>query len=538
MDLELPLGKRTAFYRFFEILPFVSSLFIITLPVTLSLLHPLAGAIFVIVYIIIWLVKAIAMAIRSIQGFSALRSATRLDWTLRLNELTDPASALEAAAHRQGWRIKEHRNNLARLAAMPDAKKPADISQLVIIPTYNESYDVLAPTLTSLLDSTYDAKQMFVAIAYEERGGPDTEANVRRLEREFGSKFKEFYAIKHPADLPDEVMGKGANITYAGEHLWNILEKRGVDPETVIVTTMDADNRPHRSYFTAVTYEYLTAISPRHISLQPMSLYLNNIWDVPAAMRVLATGNSMWNIVISQRPHALRNFAAHSQSLAALIDMNFWSKRTIVEDGHQFWRSYFRYDGDYSVTPIYVPIYQDAVLADKYTRTLKAQFVQNRRWAYGASDIPYVAERVFTKKRTVPFWSGFAKFARLFDSHVSWSSASFILMLGAFAPLVISPLAGRSIVAHQLPNTASIIQQIALFGLAVNVIVFFKMLPPRPKRYSWTRSVAMVLQWILTPILGIIYSSAAALSSQYRLATGKYLDKFAVTEKHVVRDEQ
>src|SRR5665648_498466 len=101
----------------------------------------------------------------------------------------------------------------------------------------------------------------------------------------------------------------------------------------------------------------------------------------------------------------------------ALVEMNFWSTRTVVEDGHQYWRSYFYFGGNYSVTPIYVPIYQDAVLSDTYVKTLKAQFVQLRRWAYGASDVPYVATHIFTKNRNVPLLGGIARFFRLLDGH-------------------------------------------------------------------------------------------------------------------------
>ena len=102
--------------------------------------------------------------------------------------------------------------------------------------------------------------------------------------------------------------------------------------------------------------------------------------------------------VSSMRPHALRNFSSHAQSLQTLIDTDFWSVRTIVEDGHQFWRTYFRYDGDHQVFPVYVPVYQDAVLAKGYRRTLKAQFIQLRRWAWGASDVAYVIETGFLKR--------------------------------------------------------------------------------------------------------------------------------------------
>ncbi len=98
------------------------------------------------------------------------------------------------------------------------------------------------------------------------------------------------------------------------------------------------------------------------------------------------------------RPHILKNFASHSQPLAALEGMDFWSTRTIVEDGHQYWRSLFYFEGKYSVVPIRVPIYQDAVIGDTLGETLKAQFIQLRRWDYGASDVAYVGATCLIKE--------------------------------------------------------------------------------------------------------------------------------------------
>jgi len=267
------------------------------------------------------------------------------------------------------------------------------------------------------------------------------------------------------------------------------------------------------------------------LSYQPVSLFMSNIWDVPAPMRVIATGNSFWNIISSMRPHTLRNFASHSQPMDALEEMDFWSTRTIVEDGHQYWRSYFYFGGNYSVLPLYIPIYQDAVLSDTYTKTLKAQFIQLRRWAYGASDIPYVATRVFARDRNVTLSGGIARLLRLIDGHVTLASVSLLVAFGGWIPLLINSEAARSIPAHQLPEVVSTIQQIALVGLFITVFLSFKMLPPRPERYKRRRTYAMVAQWVLMPFTAIIYSAFSALYSQGRLFTGRYLDKFDVTDK-------
>src|SRR5690606_23472144 len=190
--------------------------------------------------------------------------------------------------------------------------------------------------------------------------------------KKYGSKFKHAMSVKHPLN-PNEVRGKGGNITYAARELERYIKQQGIDPSKVMVTTLDSDNRPHKSYFTAVSYLFAATPEPKKASYQPVPMFTNNIWDAPAPMRVIATGNSFWNLVLSLRPHMLRNFSSHSQPMDALIATDYWSTRTIVEDGHQFWRSYFRFDGDYEVYPVYLPIYQDAVLAKTLKKTLRVQ---------------------------------------------------------------------------------------------------------------------------------------------------------------------
>jgi len=536
-DIEIPVGKRTRQYRFFEILPGILSYSMILAPFLLALWNPLYAAVFIVLYIIMFFVKTLVMSARTIQGYKTLEVAQKLDWQKRLADLKYPEQALEHLTGKLNKVDLIHKQRLEQYVKTTDHVSPDELYNGVIIAMYNESIDILAPTVESVLASKYDPKHIFLTIAYEERGGEAAQEVVDELFKRYADKFGGFLAVKHPKDLPNEVIGKGGNITYAGRALQRFVEEKGIDTDNVLVTTLDSDNRPHKYYFSYVSYEYLLHPSPRTVAFQPLALFLNNIWDVPAPMRVIATGNSFWNLINSLRPHMLRNFASHSQSLAALIDMDFWSTRTIVEDGHQFWRSYFRFDGDYSVVPIYVPIYQDAVLSETYKKTLKAQFVQIRRWAYGASDVAYVASKLFRSDRTVPLSRGLPKFFRLLESHVSWASSSFIIAFGAFAPLLLNDESNRSIVAHQLPQTIGAVQTFAMIGLVISIFISFKLLPPRPARYKKHRNILMVLQWGLMPITALVYGASAALNSQTRLVFGKYLDSFDVTEKAVVKDD-
>lgn len=534
IDLEIPIGKRNLKYRLFEMLPAVLSYGALALLIILSLVSPILAAAYVMLIIITLIVKAVGIAIHTIIGRSRLDKAQKVSWDQRLADLEDPVKSYEISrnSRSKAFGALAHTDNLRLMSADSSLfPKPSQLYHAVIIATYNEEYEVLAPTLQSVVDTSTDNKRIILTIAYEERGGEAVKQTVARLKSEFGSKFFAFHTVEHPKDLPNEVVGKGGNITHAGRFLSKWLVDQKIDSKNVIVTTLDSDNRPHRSYFDYVAYEFIVNEDRKHLSYQPVSLFMNNIWDVPAPMRVIAVGNSFWNIISAMRPHTLRNFASHSQPMDALEEMDFWSTRTIVEDGHQYWRSYFYFGGNYSVLPIYIPIYQDAVLSNTYAKTLKAQFIQLRRWAYGASDVPYVAVRVFTHKRNVSFSGGFARFVRLLDGHVTLASVSLLVAFGGWVPLWLNSDAARSIPAHQLPDVVSVIQQIAMIGLLITVFLSFKMLPPRPERYKRHRNFLMVAQWVLMPLTAIIYSAISALYSQGRLFIGHYLDKFDVTDK-------
>lgn len=534
IDLEIPLGKRTPKYRFFEMLPAILSYGALILLVVLSLVSPLLAAIYLMLIIITLLVKAVGIAYHTIGGRNRLEKSQKVDWSSRLAELEHPTQSFERLRNSklQEYGMGAHVDNLRLMSADPEVfPQPSHLYNLVIIATYNESYEILQPTLQSVVDTTYDNKHLIIVIAYEQRGGDAIRMTVEKLKKEFGSKFHSFHLIEHPDNLPNEVIGKGGNITNAGRYMRDWLPTQDIDYKNVIVTTLDSDNRPHATYFDYVTYEYIVHEDRKHLSYQPVSLFFSNIWDAPALMRVVATGNSFWNIISSMRPHTLRNFASHSQPMDALVEMDFWSTRTIVEDGHQYWRSYFYFNGNYSVLPVYVPIYQDAVLSNTYLKTLKMQFIQLRRWAYGASDVPYVAVRVFTKKRNVSFFGGFGRFLRLLDGHITLASVSILVAFGGWIPLLINPEAFRDPVAHQLPDLIGSMQRIATVGLLITVFLAFKLLPPRPARYKRHRTVWMVLQWVLMPISAVGYSAGSALYSQGRLFLGKYLDKFDVTDK-------
>jgi hypothetical protein len=407
---------------------------------------------------------------------------------------------------------------------------PKDIYNVVIMATYNESRAILEPSIHALTQVDYPLNQLMLIIAYEERGGEETEKTVKDLVEKYGKQFAYVAAIKHPDGLPGEVRGKGGNITYAGREFTKYIREQGITPENVIITTLDADHRAHPRYFANLSYLYAIDVNRTRRSYQPVAIFTNNIWDAPAPMRVIAAGNSFWNMVESMRPHRLRNFAAHAQGLQTLIDTDYWSVTSIVEDGHQYWRTYFTYDGDHKVVPLLSPVYQDAVLAEGYLRTFKVQYLQLRRWAWGVSDFSYVV-RSMLKNKNIPWGEKLIQIWRLFEGHYSWATAPLVITFVASLPVYLNQdFAKHNLLAYQLPVYASRIMTLALIGLIINILICWWSLPPKPDRYRQTRFIGMIAQWVLLPVTSIGFSSLAAIDAQTRLIFGKYLD-FRVTEK-------
>lgn len=536
-NLEIPQGKRTKLYRFLEILPGAISYGAIILLFLLSWLSPVLGTIYLFTIIASTLVKAIGVAYRTIQGYGVIKRAERVDWRKRMEDLSNPHDAFERlhGDDSRSYNFDEHIENLKLMAAMKsDYPDPEKILHVVIMTAYNEGRDVLMPSIEAVRENTFPNERIIFVLAYEERGGEEMEKLALQLEKEYKGVFKEFILSKHPANLSGEVIGKGPNLTFAGRIVSEYFEKKHLPVENAIVTSLDSDNRMAPKYLDSVAYEFVVHPNRQRLSYQPVSLFMNNIWDAPAPSRVIAISNSFFNVISTMRPHVLRNFASHSQPLQALEAMNYWSKRTIVEDGHQYWRSLFFFSGDYSVLPIRIPIYQDAVVDETFFKTIKAQFVQVRRWYYGASDVAYVGSKVFVKRenRIVPFWKIFPKFWRLLDGHITLAMMAPIITFGAWVPMIMNSSA-HTMVAYNLPNIVSIIETVALIGLSVTILVSFKMLPPRPAKYRKEKAFFMLLQWILIPVTSILYQSLAAFYAQTRLMLGLYMEKFDVTKKFV-----
>ena len=139
-----------------------------------------------------------------------------------------------------------------------------------------------------------------------------------------------------------------------------------------------------------------------------------------------------------------------TKSLEALELVDYWSVTTIVEDGHQYWRTYYAFEGNHHVVPLFTPIYQDAVLAGSFKDTVKEQYLQKKRWSWGVSDIPYVMEHTIGNKK-IPWVDRWANALILWEAHLSWSTASIVLATASWLPLIMNIGFRSSVLAYNFP---------------------------------------------------------------------------------------
>lgn len=497
-DIEINRKKKN--YRLFEILPGFLTWSAFILPIILSIFWPNLVASLIILYALYWLVKSIGMSFRLIMAYNLYKKSITTDW-LKLCENVKSKTKFDEIYH------------------------------LVILATYKEELETVRFSVKAIADSNYPLDKVIFVLAIEERDKENALKIADTLKKEFGGKLYHFMVTEHPIGIPGEVKGKGSNITYAGHKALEFIREKKIPEKNIIVTSLDADNRMDKNYLACLAYHYLIDSDPLHKSFQPLPMYFNNIWQVPIFIRSISVGGSFWQLIETTRPYRMKNFSAHAQGLEALIKTNFWSVKTIVEDGHQFWRSYFAFNGDHKVVPLMVPVYQDAVLSPKgYLATFKEQYIQKRRWAWGCSDIPYVLTNVIGNRK-LPFGDKWLQVWRIIDGHFSWSTTSVILAFIGWMPRIINHDFSTTVLAFNFPTIYSRLLTVSTIGLVITLIISTLLLPPNNnKKITFT----VFLEWLISPFMlplsNIVFGSLAAIDAQTRLMLGKYLG-FKVTEK-------
>lgn len=489
-------GRDRIIYRLLEILPGFLSYGTLAGFIALSFLAPTYAAYFTIAFSIYWLLKTLYLSMHLRYNFKRLRHNMEVNWRERL-----------------------------------DSTLHENLVQLVIFPFYKEPYEVAAQSVAALARADWNKQKLAVVIAAEERAGKEALGIAERLRSDFGSQFLDFLVTVHPADIPGDLPGKGSNIAYAArEARTRILDARGLKYEDVLVSAFDIDTVVYEQYFTCLAFHYLTAENRERVSLQPVPLYNNNIWEAPTLSRVLAYSSTFWQMVQQERPEKLATFSSHALSFKALHEAGYWQRNIVSEDSRIYWNLFVHYDGDYEVVPMSYPVSMDANIGEGWWQTVINLYKQHRRWTWGVENVPYIMFNCL-KNPKIPTGKKWRAIMVQLEGFWSLATSPLILFLVGWMPLIVGGHAFNStVLSYNLPIVVKGFLTVAMVGLIFSAVFAMALIPERPAKYTWKMSLLMVVQWILVPITMVIFSAIPGLETQARLAIGKYMG-FWVTPK-------
>jgi hypothetical protein len=348
------------------------------------------------------------------------------------------------------------------------------------------------------------------------------------MKAKYHHQFGGFVCTVHPKGLPGEIPGKGSNMRWMGQRLKEYIDERGLPYSDIVVNAFDVDTLAHPQYFAALGYTYLTVPNPERSSYQPVTVFSNNIWTAPAPVRISAFGTTFWLLSELTRPERMWTFSSHSMPWQMLVDVDFWEPGLVSEDSRIFMQAYLRYNGEYRVTPIYLPAAMDAVASESYGESLRDLYKQQRRWAWGVEHIPYMM-REFPKHPQLNVWSKRKYLFNHIEGMLTWSCAPLIIFILGYIPFLTIGEAASPLVANA-PFALEWMMRISTLGLFTTGGLSFLLLPPRPAHLPRTSWLVMVGQWLLLPVSTILFGSFPAIDAQTRLMLGKYLG-FNVTKK-------
>ena len=497
---DLDNQKEQRIYRLLEM--FLASLSWLTLigVILISWLTPVFAAIFIIVFDIYWFLKTIYLALHLRTAFGKIRGNLETDWLKKCQ-----ASSI----------------------------KYQEIYHLILLPFYNESEETIRASIESLATANYPKDKMIIVLAAEEKAGKQAKTIAEKIKNEYENKFFKFLITIHPENLPDEINGKGSNISWAGKQAKEeIIDALKIPYENVLISAFDVDTVIYPDYFSRLAYVFLSTENNQNFSYQPVPFYTNNIWQSPALARVVAFSATFWHMLQQERMERLTTFSSHSMPLQALINVDFWQKNMVSEDSRIFWQCLLRHNGNYGVIPLYYPVRMDANAAPSFWQTLKNLYKQQRRWAWGAENVPYMLFG-FWKNKKINFRKKWHYAWIYIEGFWSWSTNTLIIFMLGWLPIFLGgEIFKQTLLAYNLPQITRWLMTLAMVGIITSAYLTIVILPPKPVEYGKHKYIEMILQWPLLLITMIVFGAFPALEAQTRLALGgKFRLGFWVTPK-------
>ncbi|EKE13891.1 MAG: hypothetical protein ACD_12C00767G0007 [uncultured bacterium] len=482
------------FQRLLEIIVPISSWFLITLPLWLSPFHPALVAYFIIAFDLYFFSKSMSTAYSCVVSYN------------------------EILFHSQ---IKYYRK-------LQNQKNNQLLKHFIIIPNYKEPVHKLDETIQELINSDYPNKDsLYLILAFEKR---EQEASKKSLyiSNKYSDNFKKIISYYHPLKRNEEP-GKASNQTYAAKIVDDYVINNNFDRKNVLITICDADSKLPKNYFSYLSYEFLKDKDRLfHFYWAPVLLY-NNFWQLPFFVRMQATLSSILRLAFLSQKENLIQVSTYSTNLWLLKKINFWDIDIIPEDWHIFYQAFFTFGKKVKTIPLFTIVNGDAVFSGGTMKTLANRYEQEKRWAWGVTDVGYVLKRFFQTPH-IEFWQKIKKIIFIAETHLFWPVSFFILTISASIPPLINPSFRRTVLGLLLPKLSALILTLSSVMLILYIYLDIKLRQKVNMKTSVASLPLLIVQWYLLPIVSFFFSSLPALDAHTRILLGKKL-KYKVTEK-------
>lgn len=493
--------KQRLLYRLLEMFPGALSLGTLLVVLVFSWAFPSFVAIFVICFSFYYLLRVLYFSMHQVISYFKIKKHLKTDWLKELKKIPVKTS-------NKDWK---------------------NIYHLIILPTYKEGAKIIKESLDAIVAAEYPKERLIVVLATEARAGKEFEEMAKRIEKEYKDKFLKFAVTSHPANIEGEIAGKGSNVAFAGEKAKEIVDSLKIKYENILISSFDIDTKVYKHYFSCLTWYFLNEENPQMASYQPVPVYNNNIWKAHFFTRVVATSNTFWQMIQQERSEKLTTYSSHAIPGKVFFEVGYPSN-VVQDDSRIFWKAYLYYDGNYRVVPIYYLVSMDAVQTPRFLRTVINQYQQQKRWAWGCAEIPYIMFG-FLQNKKISLGSKISHLYTIIDGYWSWATAALLLLILGWLPIL---LGGQqfnfSVLSFNLPILTGRIMTFALVGMLISAILSTLLLPPLPKGSRRIKKAAVFVQWLFLPVTLIVFGSFPALDAQIRLMLGKYMG-FWVTEK-------
>lgn len=490
------LQNEEKIHRLLEILPGFFSWNLILFPYWGILVIPEIVAYFVLAFNIYWFYQSLQIALGSFVSHLRIRAAENYDW------------------------MKDFKT-------FPDWKK---VHHIVVIPTYKEPLYILDDTIASIANQTFPKKQITLVLATEKKEDKtERKKKVEALKEKYGNLFKNFIVTVHELK-GNEVAGKSSNERYAAIKAKKYLvDKKKLNIDYLLVTSCDADTIFPKKFFANISFKFLDDPKRYNRFWQGPIFYYNNIWELPALTRVPNTLGSIYQLSAISRKDRLINISTYTLSLKLLDEVGYWDADKIPEDWGIFFKAYYKKRGDLEVEPVYQPVHVNAPQSTSFFRTLKAQYEQYKRWAWGASDDPWIIKNYFLVPG-VPFWDKTMRLVHVIWSHFMWPVNWFIITIGLTLPSLLNPRFARTALGYSVPKLSSAVLTVALIFLVIMLIFDNIYKPKRPEKVPLWRAILIPFEFVLMPVAGFFFTALPGIDAHTRLMLGKYIE-YRVTEK-------